>query len=54
MKKMFATFVCVMGILFTLWFLWSWADIVADNGFANPVHSEYNMFVMMVESAEKN
>ena len=54
MGKVLTTVMCIMSILFTAWFVWSWADIVADNCQPNPVHSEYNMFVMLVENAEKN
>lgn len=52
--KVLTTVMCIASILFTAWFVWSWSDIVADNCQPNPVHSEYNMFVMLVESAEKN
>ena len=52
--KVFTTVMCIVSILFTAWFVWSWADIVEDNCHPNPVHSEYNLFVMMVEHAEKN
>ena len=52
--KALTTAMCIASILFTVWFVWSWADIVADNCSPNPVHSEYNLFVMMVENAEKN
>lgn len=52
--KVLTTAMCIASILFTVWFVWSWADIVADNCSPNPVHSEYNLFVMMVENAEKN
>ena len=45
---------CTASVLFLLWGFLSWCDIVADNTSGNPHHSEYNMFVMMVESAEKN
>lgn len=52
--KVLTTVMCIVSILFTAWFVWSWADIVADNCQPDPVHSEYNMFVVLVESAEKN
>lgn len=52
--KVLTTVMCIANILFIVWFAWSWADIVADNCQPNPVHSEYNLFVMMVENAEKN
>ncbi len=47
--KAITTLLCVASILFSIWFVWSWADIVADNCSPNPVHSEYNLFVMMTE-----
>ena len=52
--KVLTTVMCIANILFIVWFAWSWADIVADNCQPNPVHSEYNLFVMMVENTEKN
>ena len=52
--KVLTTVMCIANILFIVWFAWSWADIVADNCQPNPVHSEYNLFVIMVENAEKN
>lgn len=30
-----------------LWTVLSWADIVADNNYPNPQHSEYNFFTVM-------
>lgn len=30
-----------------LWIALSWADIVADNNYPNPQHSEYNFFTVM-------
>ena len=29
-----------------LWIALSWADIVADNNYPNPQHSEYNFFAL--------
>jgi hypothetical protein len=52
--KALTTVFCIASILFSAWFVLSWIDIVADNCEPNPVHSEYNLFVMMVENAEKN
>lgn len=40
----------VLCVLFGIWFVASWADIIADNCAPNPVHSEYNLFVMMTEN----
>ena len=37
-------------VLFGAWAFASWCDIVADNTQPNPVHSEYNLFVMMTEN----
>jgi hypothetical protein len=36
--------------LLMVWMLWSWADIVADNADDNPVHSEYNFFIVCANS----
>ena len=44
--KTITTLLCVVSILFSIWFVWSWADIVDDNCAPNPVHSEYNLFVI--------
>lgn len=52
--KMINALVCTVGILLAVWLVWSWADVIADNGQPNPIHSEYNLFVMMVNSAEEN
>lgn len=38
----------LMAVLL-IWMLVSWADIVADNNYPNPQHSEYNMFVLMTK-----
>lgn len=46
--------ICTVSIAFLLWGFVSWVDIIADNTQPNPQHSEYNMFVMMVENFEKN
>lgn len=46
--------VCTVSIAILFWVFASWVDIIADNTQPNPQHSEYNMFVMMVEYAEKN
>ena len=48
--KTIATIICTIGILFSIWACASWFDIVADNCDPNPVHSEYNLFVMMTEN----
>lgn len=47
-----ANILCVLGVLFALWFVLSWADIVVDNTEPNPVHHKYNLFVLMTESMD--
>ena len=49
MKKTLTAILCAVTILFTAWAFASWCDIVADNCDPNPVHHEYNLFVMMTE-----
>lgn len=44
----------LVNVLFVVWLFASWADIVWDNCSPNPVHSEYNAFVMLTEFAENN
>ena len=48
--KIIATAFITISILFTAWAFASWCDVVADNCDPNPVHSEYNLFVMMTEN----
>ena len=48
-KAIVATFIAI-NVLFIAWAFTSWCDIVADNTQPNPVHSEYNLFVMMTEN----
>jgi hypothetical protein len=38
---------CAIMILFIMWFAVSWVDIVADNCSMNPVHYQWNMFLVM-------
>jgi hypothetical protein len=38
--------VCAVWLSIGVWMFASWCDIVADNCDPNPVHSEYNFFVM--------
>jgi hypothetical protein len=51
MKKFITGLMCALSILFCLWFAASWIDIVADNCEPNPVHSEYNLFVLALENS---
>ena len=48
--KTITTIIYTISILFCIWFAASWIDIVSDNCNLNPVHSEYNLFVMMTEN----
>lgn len=48
--KAIVTIICAINILFGAWAFASWCDVVADNCDPNPVHSEYNLFVMMTEN----
>ena len=45
---------CIVNVMFMLWLAVSWVDIVADNCQPNPVHSQYNAFVILTEFAENN
>lgn len=45
--------VYAVSIALAIWFVASWADIVADNCEPNPVHSKYNMFVLMTKQKEE-
>ena len=54
LSKMIKAVMCTVSIMLVMWLVWSWVDVVADNGHPNPIHSEYNLFVMMVNSAEEN
>ena len=51
MKKL-GNVICGLSVLFILWGFLSWCDIVADNCDPNPVHSQYNLFVVMTEWAK--
>ena len=48
--KTITTIIYTISILLCIWFAASWIDIVSDNCNPNPVHSEYNLFVMMTEN----
>lgn len=52
-KKILESVVLTMSMIFILWFLLSWGDVVADNTSENPQHSEYNMFVLMTNYLEE-
>ena len=42
------------SVLLMVWLVASWVDVVADNCQPNPVHSQYNAFVVLTEFAENN
>ena len=50
MKKIIKSVYYVLMVGLLVWMLASWADIVADNCSPNPVHSEYNFFVVCANS----
>lgn len=41
--------ICGLCVILMVWVLASFCDIVADNNYANPVHSEYNFFNVILE-----
>lgn len=47
MKCLKVVFYALLIILFA-WALLSWIDIIADNCSANPIHSAYNLFVLLL------
>lgn len=48
LKTLYIIFVAA-AVLFCVWFVVSWVDIVADNNSGNPVHHEYNLFMMITK-----
>lgn len=53
MSKVVKGIVYTVSILTLVWFIASWADVVADNTEPNPQHSEYNMFVLMTQDKQE-
>lgn len=53
MKKIIKVAAMLISVNFIAWFILSWVDIVADNCEPNPVHSKYNMFVLMTKQEEE-
>ena len=49
MTKAFKAIGYGLCIVFIMWLLLSWVDIIADNNTSNPHHSEYNAFVLMTK-----
>lgn len=53
MTKIIKNIVLAASILLIIWAGLSWADIVADNCDPNPVHSKYNLFVLLFPEEEE-
>lgn len=53
MTKIIKNIVLAASILLIIWVGLSWADIVADNNDPNPVHSKYNLFVLLLPEEEE-
>ena len=54
MMKWLGRMWCVVSVVMMLWLVASWVDVIADNCSPNPVHGQYNAFVMLAEFAENN
>ena len=52
MKRVAMAVYTTLVSLLMVWMLWSWADIVDDNCAPNPVHSEYNFFIVCANSRQ--
>lgn len=44
MKKYLLNIISVICVVFIIWFMLSFIDIVSDNSTKEPVHSPYNIF----------
>ena len=51
-KKFFWGLYCSSGVALVLWAVISWLDIIADNIAPNPVHWEYNLFLLLIKFFE--
>lgn len=49
MKKAILNIITIICVILLGWFAWSFIDITKDNNEANPNHSEYNAFVLLVK-----
>lgn len=49
MKKLAKVIVSIIMVLFCVWFMLSWIDVVADDTH----HHKYNMFVLMVQEKQE-
>lgn len=52
MTKIFKNLLLGLCMVFIAWMIVSWVDIVADNCEPNPVHSPYNLFVLLFDEDE--
>lgn len=48
--KAIRNIVCGLCVALMVWVFASWCDIIADNSKPNPVHSDYNFFVLLTEN----
>ena len=48
-KKILRHAYIITCVLFFLWVGLSWFDIILDNCAAGPLHSNYNIFVLLLE-----
>ena len=49
MKKFISTLISVVLILVTVWFVGSFAEVIAKNTNENPQYSEINFFCVLTE-----
>lgn len=49
MKKFVSKIVSILLILVTVWFIGSFAEVIAKNTTQNPQYSEINLFCLMTE-----
>jgi hypothetical protein len=49
-KKLLYNLPAIVGVLLAAWVALSYFDIVLDNTSAAPVHSNYNLFILLEEA----
>ena len=52
-RGIFEGLALTIGILFMVWFVASWADVVADNSQPNPTHSDWNLFTILFQEEKE-
>ena len=52
-KKLLYNLPAIVGALLLVWIALSYFDIVLDNTSAAPVHSSYNLFILLEEAITK-